>query len=1066
MTALALAEVSFAARLKHERRLRGVSQEEMASRAGYTSAYISMLERGERAPTAATAELLAAALDLESTSRAALLAAAKRTRDQRAGPTGAPTPDPPLVIGGFLGAAPEGALVARTVELATLEGALASALRGAGRLVTVEGKPGVGKTRLAQEIALRARAGGAVVAVGRCYESLRAAPLAPFIEALSAVRAAASPTLRMAIAGRWPLLPRLLPADAASVGSTDSREWASAQATQEGPETQLRLLWQITAFVRAVAAERPVALLLDDLHWVDEASLQLLCHLARQTRDTPVLLVGAYRDTETGGQRPLRDALRDLRREGLLDTVGISDLDMPGVLALITEQLATRGTAGVPVSPDLVERLYEATGGLPLYLRGSVRVLLDRGDISVREGMWRLRATGALAMPESVRDAVGEQVARLSSTTQSALRAASALGQVFARVPLRHVSELSEAELDSALEEALLAGLIEEETQPGAYRAEYSFSHALTQRAIYEALPTPRRRQLHVAAGAALATLPEPQRTSRAAEIARHFLAGDDIAHALPHVLVACEYAARLCAWSEMERHAQLAAKLARELGDPASEALALERRGLPLMNMGRQDEALAAYSAASALHREAGNLDQLAWTTAWMVRANVSSGRTMEGLMALRTLIVSLAAVADEATPEAQGARFRALAFAPPAQPPNHSPDEWARLTERAARVISPRSAGRMYLSLSAYLRFLSRPDEAIAMAEPAIAFARQAADARVLLRSLAFYALALVTLGRLPEAIAALQETRDTGQAVDDLEAVILGASNLGIIYRMRGDLLRAREENAIALAAAERFETPEFAIEAPTEMALQAYYSGQWDDARRYLARAEEVARSFGISNSNTIMGIGGIVALATDNQEDLALQTRARLERVIEQAEHDGDTTLLWYVQPVFAENELLAGRPDSACARLRHLAELPGAETIEALPMFPTLAWAKAETGDLERAEALLADCVSRATAAGNNLALVDALRVRSLLAMRRERWQEAADAIEQSLALARPMPYPYAVAKTHYTCGLLHAARGAPELARARYTEALAILDTLGERPYAARVTEALGRLD
>jgi transcriptional regulator with XRE-family HTH domain len=157
MTGPALAAVSFAARLKHKRRLRGASQEVLASLAGYTSAYISMLERGERAPTTATIELLAAALALEAEPRAALLDAAKRAREQRAGPTDATPTDPPLVIGGFLGAAPEGALIARADEFATLDAALASSLRGTGRLVTLAGEAGVGKTRLAQEIALRAR---------------------------------------------------------------------------------------------------------------------------------------------------------------------------------------------------------------------------------------------------------------------------------------------------------------------------------------------------------------------------------------------------------------------------------------------------------------------------------------------------------------------------------------------------------------------------------------------------------------------------------------------------------------------------------------------------------------------------------------------------------------------------------------------------------------------------------------------------------------------------------------------------------------------------------------------
>jgi tetratricopeptide (TPR) repeat protein len=414
-------------------------------------------------------------------------------------------------------------------------------------------------------------------------------------------------------------------------------------------------------------------------------------------------------------------------------------------------------------------------------------------------------------------------------------------------------------------------------------------------------------------------------------------------------------------------------------------------------------------------------------------------------------------------------GARFRALAFAPPTEPPNRSPDEWALLAARAASIISPRSAGRMYTALSVYLLFLWRSDEASAMGEQAVTFARQAGDARVLLRSLTFQGEALTALGRMSEALAAFRETRDTGQAVNDLEAVILGAGSLNLIYQMRGDFRRAREEAATVNAAAERLADPEFAIEAPTGMALLAFYSGQWDEARRYLARAQEVARSFGLSASNIVMGVEGVISLVADSQEDRddhALQARPRLERVGEQAERVDDAPLLWYVQPALAEDELVAGRPEAARARLRHVAALPSAKNAEALPIVPLLAWAEADTGDMERAEALLADCVSRATAAEHNFALVDALRVRALLATRRERWQEAADALNQSLALARPMPYPYAVAKALYAYGLLHAARGEPELARVRYTEALAILQTFGERPYAARVREALGRLD
>jgi ATP/maltotriose-dependent transcriptional regulator MalT len=398
--------------------------------------------------------------------------------------------------------------------------------------------------------------------------------------------------------------------------------------------------------------------------------------------------------------------------------------------------------------------------------------------------------------------------------------------------------------------------------------------------------------------------------------------------------------------------------------------------------------------------------------------------------------LIVSLAAVADEATPEARRARFHALAFAPPAESPNRSSEEWDRLTARAATVLSLRTAGRLYLSHSVYLQFLWRHEEAIPLAETAIALARRAPDAIVLLRSLHFYAEASWAVGHIPEAIAALKETRDTGHAINDVEGVLHGASNLSGIYRMQGDFIQASEQAAIAMTAAVRYGVPEFAIVSPADRGLLAYFTGDWDEARRYLARAEEIARSFGYCTSNMIVGIEGIVALATDREKDQKDQTRARMERVAEQAEQEHDVTLLRMVQAGLAEKELVAGGAEAARARLRHMAELPGAESTESLPLTPLLAWAEAETGDLERADALLVDSAARATTMEHQLALVDTYRVRALLETQRGRWQEAVEAVEQSLALARPMPYPYAVAKALHAYGRLEAARVTEALAR------------------------------
>jgi tetratricopeptide (TPR) repeat protein len=443
-----------------------------------------------------------------------------------------------------------------------------------------------------------------------------------------------------------------------------------------------------------------------------------------------------------------------------------------------------------------------------------------------------------------------------------------------------------------------------------------------------------------------------------------------------------------------------------------------------------------------------------------------VNIGRVEEGLARLRVVIASLATVADEATPEARRARFHTLAFAATAEPPARSREEWERLTARAASALSPRSAGRVYLSLSVYLHSLWRLDEAVAMHEVAITFARQASDSTTLLRALAFYAQALWALGRTPQAIVACAEARDTGQAVNDLEAVCLGTFNLGDIYRTRGAFDRARESYVAAIVAAERFGVPEFAIEAPCGLGLLAFYSGQWDETLSRLALARIAAHSFGITDLPNILGLESVLALATYRTADQRRAARRHLEQVVEQAEQYAEATLLSIVQTALAEEELIAGQAEPARERLRRLAALPGAESVEALTFIPLLAWAEADTGDLDRADALLAGCVARATAAEHRLALLDALRVRASLATRRGNWRDAADDLDQSLALARPMPYPYAVAKALYAYGLLEAAQGATEPARARYREALTILEPLGERPYAARIKHAMGHLD
>jgi len=227
-----------------------------------------------------------------------------------------------LPIGGFLGALPDGPLVAREAELAALDALLNAVGAGTGRLVLLAGEPGVGKTRLAQEVMLAARNRDWLVATGRCYEPQEVVAYFPFREALSAAHAAAPAAVRAELPRRWPEVARLLPesepeqvlhsATATSVPSGPGAPQRPGPGAD--PDDQQRLFWQVASFVETLAATRPVALLLDDLHWADSASLAVLqptfrslssrlCRVSRTAvpAERPPARAGARAQRDRGG---------------------------------------------------------------------------------------------------------------------------------------------------------------------------------------------------------------------------------------------------------------------------------------------------------------------------------------------------------------------------------------------------------------------------------------------------------------------------------------------------------------------------------------------------------------------------------------------------------------------------------------------------------------------------------------------------------------------------------------------------------------------------------------------
>jgi predicted ATPase/DNA-binding XRE family transcriptional regulator len=437
-------QASLADLLRSYRIEAGLTQEELAERAGVSPQGVSALERGaRRRPHRQTITLLAAALGLNTEAETELAGAARPPKGlPRLGgrepldPKGAPLP-----VGGFLGALPAGPIVGRDSQLERARAAIQAVHGGEGRVLFLVGEAGIGKTRLAQEVALDMGQQDFLVASGRCYEGHQVVGFYPLLEALTTVYAFSSAAIRAAIPDCWPYLSRLLP-----------EHDLPTPVSSDGVEEQERVFRAVAGFICAVAAEQPVALLVDDLHWGDTASLELLQHLARSTRGSRVLLLGTYRDVEVRRPHPLVTVLAHLQREQLMERIALPPLVEEETGALIAMHID-----GGDVSPELTALVHRNTEGNPFFIREVLRGLVDGGDLCQIDDHQDLRRIDRIAVPQSVREAIGERVSRLGDQTQAIMHNASVLGQTFSFEELAGISDRIEPELEDALDDAVAA---------------------------------------------------------------------------------------------------------------------------------------------------------------------------------------------------------------------------------------------------------------------------------------------------------------------------------------------------------------------------------------------------------------------------------------------------------------------------------------------------------------------------------------------------------------------------------------------------------------------------------
>lgn len=498
-----------------------------------------------------------------------------------------------------------GPLIGRHQELARLWQAWFDAGNGAGQLVFISGEPGIGKSRLGQELLQLVEGTDDLPVYGQGYSLGRSPIYWPLADALrGAVAVARRRSLKLGTPQTLARVARLLP---------ELRE-LFPDLPPSGSEEESELFDGLCRFFLDLARQRRLCLFMDDLQWADDATLRFLHYLWRHAAEAPLLLVAAFREAEARENTLLVRWRREVESRRAGARLALSRLNVEAVEELL-QHLA--GDGG-PLPAGLPRLLHRETDGNPLFLILTLRALFDDGLLARDErGRWRpapvlqeILGSGLatddehlvkrLPVSPSIRACILERVERLDRRERRLLEAAAVLGQSFDSETLGLVAEQSSAEALESADRLLRLDLLREEVA-----GKLGFPHDRIREVVYDELSQPRRQGLHLRAGQALEAQLGSRAETRATELAGHFLQAPQPQGAEPavrYLLAAGNSALALSAYGEAVRHLTTAVELMDSLADDETH---LEQRGEVVWALARAQRGAGASGPGEALLQE-----------------------------------------------------------------------------------------------------------------------------------------------------------------------------------------------------------------------------------------------------------------------------------------------------------------------------------------------------------------------------------------------------------------------------------------------------------------------------
>jgi predicted ATPase/class 3 adenylate cyclase len=588
-------------------------------------------------------------------------------------------------------------LIGREDQLFALEDALLTAHRGESRFVALGGEAGMGKTRLATELAARAQRLDWEVLWGACSEAEFSLPYLPVVEAVGNYLSRQDTdrladelgAARRELAQLFPLLGRDEP---------DAPVGDPAQA-------KLRLFEAVVALLSLPAHERGLLLIVEDVHWADAATRELLDHIARRLTNTRSLVLVTYRTDEMDRRHPLLPLLQTWRRSRVAEIVNLSPLEQTEIAEMIAAILDYD-----QVGPEFRDLMHARTEGNPFVLEEMLREAIDRGDVFRTTDGWDQRALADVRIPETVRDTILLRFARIDPAEAEILQAAAVLGRTFDYATLVAIADAPETTVQSALAVGVAQQLVEE------VGAHYRWRHALTREAIADEIVLPRRQQIHSRAADVLAAS-----NSSALQIARHLLHSGRFNDAVPACLQAAKEAEASFAFGEALEVLEHALP---HVNDPVERARLLCQMGRLLWTDGKT-------APAEKMLNEG-------------IPGLVAAGEELE---AARYRLVLARAIWEESRPAEAHKEF----------------EEARRVLEEAGPSAELSIA---YMRISGLYKFEFDAERSLETAEKAVEIAEAAGAEFERLWSQAWVAFSLLDVGRGDEAFRMLDETFEEAQ------------------------------------------------------------------------------------------------------------------------------------------------------------------------------------------------------------------------------------------------------------------------------------------------------------